>query len=106
MIFVIKFFFKDIFKRVCWCHEFLHAYMYLLLHPVHTYPRENIGVSGRLQEVCKRCSSRGDCLIFLLFPYDPILRLDLHAVSQAEELYPVVITELPLCGIAIGHFLL
>jgi len=33
-----------------------------------TYPLAKIGVSGRLHEVCRRCSSRGDCFRLRLVP--------------------------------------
>jgi hypothetical protein len=40
------------------------------------YPLANIGVSGRLQEVCRRLSSRGLCAARLGKPV-PILRREL-----------------------------
>lgn len=47
-----------------------------------TYPRAKIGVSGRLSDVCSRCSSRGLCTMRFGKPFG-IMRLRVFVPHDA-----------------------
>lgn len=50
---------------------------------IANYPRANIGVSGKLQDVCKRRSSRGLCAERLGNAPDMMRRRELHELVNS-----------------------